>query len=501
MYFMTRDDFQNSSEKSVPCRHAFLLSDAEGRILKTSSNAGDILGYPAESIVGRSLCDLLPASMTVQFRDKSSLAAMDRVHLCHEGFDARLGAFFQYHACPTDSGFMLIILDVTARQRALNTALERRADQLRNLTLELTRAEEKERRRIAQILHDHLQQLLAGAKFSMLRLFVRTCDEATRLILQDVSNLLDQSIEASRSLTAELVPPMLYEKGLPDALRWLVRWMREKHGIEVMLKVDERPEELAQELRVMLFQAIRELLFNVAKHAQIRQASVVLSYGDDETVEVRVRDKGVGFDLKARESAAGEDMSGGFGLIALRERLAAIGGQLEIESAAGRGTISTIRVPAQLEKSSEFQEPVPAAASSPVTAGPSPTTSCSCRVLVADDHAIVRQGITRLLRESPGMDVIGEAEDGRQAIELAKSLRPNVVVMDVKMPRINGIDATRIIRRELPGVRIIGLSMYDSSEAGLAMREAGAAAFLAKEAPLEDLLAAIQTRESPSLSI
>jgi len=96
------------------------------------------------------------------------------------------------------------------------------------------------------------------------------------------------------------------------------------------------------------------------------------------------------------------------------------------------------------------------------------------------------------LREHPGIDIIGEAEDGQQAVERAKLLYPDVVMMDVNMPRMNGIEATRIIHRDLPKIRVVGLSIHDSLDAGQAMREAGAVAYLSKSSPIEDILAAIK---------
>jgi DNA-binding NarL/FixJ family response regulator len=88
--------------------------------------------------------------------------------------------------------------------------------------------------------------------------------------------------------------------------------------------------------------------------------------------------------------------------------------------------------------------------------------------------------------------VAGEAEDGQKAVEYAKLLHPDVMLMDVNMPRMNGIEATRIIHRDLPEIRFVGLSMHDSLDAGRAMLEAGAVSYLPKDSPVEDLLAAIQ---------
>jgi CheY-like chemotaxis protein len=114
------------------------------------------------------------------------------------------------------------------------------------------------------------------------------------------------------------------------------------------------------------------------------------------------------------------------------------------------------------------------------------------RVLVVDDNAIIRQTLALLLEDQPDIQVIGEASDGRQAVKLARTLRPDVVLMDLKMPVMDGVEATRRITEEHPDVRVIGLSMYDGSDGARAMREAGATDYLVKSDAPESIVAAIR---------
>ena len=120
------------------------------------------------------------------------------------------------------------------------------------------------------------------------------------------------------------------------------------------------------------------------------------------------------------------------------------------------------------------------------------TAAETVRVLVVDDHAMFRQSLVRALRFDERVDVIGEAADGVEALRQARELQPDVILMDITMPLITGIDATRAIRAEMPQVRIIGLSMHEDSAMRQRMIEAGANDYLTKTAPLDELLHAIR---------
>jgi CheY-like chemotaxis protein len=129
-------------------------------------------------------------------------------------------------------------------------------------------------------------------------------------------------------------------------------------------------------------------------------------------------------------------------------------------------------------------------------AKPSPLDSYVCnkplRILLADDHEVVRRGLAELLSSEPDMDVIGEASDGQEAVTLAKKLHPDVVVMDVDMPRMGGVEATRLIHSDSPAIRVVGLSMHCESDVVIAMWEAGASDFVDKSEPVQRLLRAMR---------
>ena len=114
------------------------------------------------------------------------------------------------------------------------------------------------------------------------------------------------------------------------------------------------------------------------------------------------------------------------------------------------------------------------------------------RILLADDHQLMRQGLRAMLEEQPDLQVVAEADDGRVAVRLAKELAPDVVIMDVTMPHLNGIDATRQIRAENDAVKVIALSMHVERPFVVQMLEARASGYLPKDSPIDELLAAIR---------
>lgn len=399
-----------------------------------------------------------------------------------------------------------MVLDVTERRRneeALRRAkdeleqrvrertaeLAARASQLRALARELTLTEQRERRRMARLLHDHLQQLLVGAKFRV-AILGRTGDELVKQATREVEELIDESIAASRSLTAELSPPILHEAGLNAGLEWLARWMADKHGLFVELALEETAP-LAEDIKILVFESIRELLFNAVKHSHSRSASVNLRE-IARNLQIVVSDQGVGFDPGLTPTAG--DGGGGFGLFGIRERMGLIGGSLEIDSAPGQGSRFVLTVPLGLSMAADAASVTdaallrdePPAQDAPVSAG------AKIRVLLADDHAVVRQGLANLLNQEADMDVVGGAVDGQEAVELAARLLPDVILMDMSMPRLTGVEATRFIHNEYPDIRIIGLSMFEGVERAQAIRDAGAVDYLTKTGPAEALVGAIR---------
>jgi signal transduction histidine kinase len=215
-------------------------------------------------------------------------------------------------------------------------------DNLRSLTLELTLAEEKERRRIAVELHDHVGQNLAYCKIKLNEIEKDAPSSPLFQPINELTNIINETIQYTRSLTFELSPPVLYELGLEHAIEWLGEQVLSRRDIHFRLDTDNLLAPISKKLKILLFQIVRELLTNVAKHAQAKETLVFIRKTGDN-IMINVEDDGIGFDVSKtteyRKSPAG------YGLFSIRERLKLIDGYFDIKSSHGNGTKVSILVP------------------------------------------------------------------------------------------------------------------------------------------------------------
>jgi PAS domain S-box-containing protein len=236
--------------------------------------------------------------------------------------------------------------DITQRKEA-EEKLMLYQQQLRSLASELSLAEERLRRRIAAELHDHIAQNLAISKIKLESLTDDTESEQSKS-LKEVIHLISKTIDASRTLTFEISPPVLYELGFEAAVGWLTRQTRQRFGLDVEFINDEKPKPLNTDIRVLLFQAVRELLVNVVKHAKAQKAKIYANVIGNN-IQVTVEDNGIGFDT-ATLNLSKDFTKGGFGLFNIRERLDQIGGSVIIHSGRNKGTKIIMTAPIEKQK-------------------------------------------------------------------------------------------------------------------------------------------------------
>lgn len=355
--------------------------------------------------------------------------------------------------------------------------LHQKTERLQDLVHELSTAEQRERKRMASILHDDLQQLLVAAKMQMelcQRVFPN--DEIPACLERAISHL-DDSLETTYTLVRQTNPRILYEQGLYPAIESLCGEMLKKHGLTIYYSLPGKELKLKNSIKILLYESLRELFFNIVKHAQVHEAKLHFEVGPEELF-VQVCDHGIGFKVDCK---SGEKNLSEFGLFAVCTRVEAMGGDCQITSAKGQGTTVGMRFGLGRKKGPRLILKSRKGTAKTQPDGNKANRSKPIRVVVVDDHVLVREGIVKILNIDPRIEVVGEAKDGIEAINVIAECLPDIVLMDINMPRMNGIAATRKICFRWPDILVIALSMQElDSQEAVAIGDAGAVGYLRK---------------------
>jgi PAS domain S-box-containing protein len=349
---------------NAPFDTVFVFEPVTGRPVRWNKRFAEVSGYDDEEIAGmRAPDDFYDENDLKKAKECRGRILADGQGVVALSLITKQGVHIPFEYVTTvveaEDGktlFLSIGRDITERKRAEGALrewnatleskvaqrteeLEHRAGQLQKLTLELTEAEERERKRLADILHDDLQQVLAATKFQVSLLSSRIKNDAeSQEIAEQAKDLLVDAIAKSRSLSHELSAPTLSQSDLGETFEWLAEQMQKKHGFTVHLDICERIELASEPLRVLLYKAAQESLFNAIKHAGVREAKLRLRHQRGR-IRLSVSDEGRGFD--PTEPA----YNLGFGLLSIRERVGCLGGRLKIRSAVGKGSVFLITVP------------------------------------------------------------------------------------------------------------------------------------------------------------
>jgi PAS domain S-box-containing protein len=327
------------------------LIDKHGRVIEGNPALLAMLGYTPEELRGMEFTRINhPESAESSWKNFQKLLTGNQdvcqVETRYMRKDGWSGWGRQSISLVREAGgkpqFAIALFEDITERRESDEKIRTYQEQLQSLASELSLTEERERRRLATVLHDHIAQLLVLAKGKFDKLQESTFYRSLAKPMEEIRRLIEESIRYTRSLMFELSPPILYDLGFEPAMEWLAEHMQQQYGLVVEVEDDDQPKPLDNEARVLLFRAVRELLFNVLKHAQASRARIVMRR-DGEHLRVIVEDDGVGFAPDQLGASSGKIE--GFGLFSIRERLNYFGGQMVIESTPGKVTRVILSLP------------------------------------------------------------------------------------------------------------------------------------------------------------
>ncbi|MGE3269333.1 MAG: response regulator [Chloroflexota bacterium] len=342
----------------------------------------------------------------------------------------------------------------------------------------------EERNRLAREVHDTLAQGLTAITLQLeaAERLMPAGAEANRLV-GEARALARRSLAEARRAVWGLAPSPLDGRTLGEALSDEVARFGQRASLAAAFTARGEIPALPGEMAAAVLRVVLEALHNVEKHAQASRVRVELEYrraGGAGQLQFLVADDGVGFDPSS-PSADLRTEGGGFGLTSMQERMRLIGGRLEVESAPGWGARVRGQVALENDRGAGPQ------------ADPGPAATEPIRVLLVDDHPLAREGVRRLLDGREDVAVMGEAGDGVEGVERALSLRPDVILMDLQMPRLSGVGAIQALRDQWPEVRVLILTTFAQDEHLFEALRAGARGYLLKDAGPDELAAAIKT--------
>jgi signal transduction histidine kinase len=379
-----------------------------------------------------------------------------------------------------------------------NRELQDKEASLHALSARILQLQDEERRRIARDLHDITGQELAVAIMSMMQLMKCERADEIREKIADATGLVRKVEEEIRTLSYVLHPPLLDEFGLASALNWYAEGFMKRSGIQTELECPADLPRLDPEKEMALFRVVQEGLTNVLRHSGSEKARICVSF-DAEFVVLSLEDEGRGIDRK-KIAKMSNTIGSGVGVAGMRERMQQFGGRLEIRPRE-KGTQLTAmvpigHVPANADAPSEEdilktahdlgykEEPHKATAARPANARK--------RILIADDHEVTRHGIRKLFENEENIEICAEAKDGLEAIDQARELDPDLVIMDLTMPHTGGFAAAHRIRESGMRARILFFTNHTSPELELLSKRKGFEGLVQKADGARDLVRGVQ---------
>lgn len=366
-------------------------------------------------------------------------------------------------------------------------ALKESEASVHSLSARLLQVQDDERRKMARDLHDVTGQELAVAVMTLdgVRKIVGAASEEARKSLTDATDLLRRVESEIRTLSYVLHPPLLDEMGLQSALSWFIDGFVKRTGIEVEVQASTDYPRSAREIEISLFRVIQESLSNVLRHSGSRKAWIRLSV-QDGSLQAEVEDHGKG--IKSEKSGRGEKRLGalGVGIQSMRERLEPLGGTLEVRSGS-KGTTVVAKIPLSSAEATVESTEMESTTGTEPSVEPA-ARSARKRILVVDDHEVARRGIRDMLRDESDIEICGEAENGFEALEKIRELNPDVVILDLNMPKMGGLSTANRIRAWDPAPKVLIYTNHSLPEIAKFARASGCHGLVLKSNASQDLI-------------
>ncbi len=490
-----RDEWLSTTLSSIG--DAVIATDTEGRVMFLNPAAQSMTGWSQKEAAGRPMGDIFNIVNEKTGRvDEDPVARVIREGLVvglgnHTVLIARDGTKWPIDdsgAPIRDSqgniiGVVLVFHDISEQKQA--------AEELRRLTGRLLEVQEEDRRRVAYDIHDGLGQLMTAASMHLEAFSAQRQEAGSRegeVEFNKAKRCLQDAVVEMRRMVSELGPLLLEEVGLVEASRRLLGDVAERQSWETEFEGDVSLERLDRMAEMALFRIVQEALSNAARHSGARKVRIGFRR-DDDLLFLEVRDWGKGFDVNRILAQWGPGLH--VGLLGMRERAALLGGDFRIESAPGKGTKIAVSVPvvppeAPVIGRKKVEEVAMTEARKNRESGRGGIT-----VVIADDHPMVREGLRSML-DADGIEIIGEAANGTEAVAAVQQLNPDVVLMDVRMPDMDGLTATEIVKEGSPETSVIVITSYESKDYLRRAIEVGAAGYLLKGMSRESLIDAIR---------
>lgn len=374
-----------------------------------------------------------------------------------------------------------------------NEALRVSEISLRQLSARLLKLQDEERRRIARDLHDTTGQKIAVLAMALDRLtkLVDTRKTDVKETLQESREVVGKIGEEIRTLSYLLHPPLLDECGLASAVLWYAEGFKKRSGIQLNVTIDEELVRLAIDAETALFRVVQESLTNVHRYSGSASADIRI-FNAGGSVHLEIVDYGKGIRAATDRSTFAGTPSLGVGIPGMRERIRQLGGELEVEFGA-RGTSVKATLPMEApEKFAEESSVPPLFAKTGKKEESARESGLRKRILIADDHEVMRRGMRSLVERQEEWAVCGEAVEGNEAVRKARELRPDLLIMDINMPGLSGIEAALQIFKDDPNARILFFSLLDSPQVIREVYDLGARGYVSKARAGKDLVDAVR---------